>query len=71
MSQHLPPWKVRAPSHEIWTPSHTGHNASRNQATATGNMHKDLVNFSCVVFELCVRTDKQTWSLQYSASQAN
>ena len=28
-------------------------------------MHKNLVKFSCVVFELCKRRDKQTDNTQY------
>jgi len=27
---------------------------------ATGNMHKNLINFGCAVFELCERTDRET-----------
>jgi len=33
----------------------------------TGNMHKNLVKFGRVVFKLCERTDRQTYSSQYFA----
>jgi len=33
-----------------------------DRATATGNMCKNLEKFGHVVFELCERTDKQTYS---------
>jgi len=56
--------------------------SEEDSATATGNMHKNLVKFGRVVFELCERTDtdrqmqkqtrkqtnKQTYSLQYFAT---
>jgi len=31
--------------------------------TAAANMHRKLVKFGCVVFELCERTDRQTDTL--------
>jgi len=31
-----------------------------DRATATGNMHKKLVKFGHMVFELCERTDRCT-----------
>jgi len=34
---------------------------------ATGNRHKNLVKIGCVVLQLCERTDRQTYSSQYSA----
>ena len=30
------------------------------RATATGNMHKNLVTLGFMVFEICEQTDKQT-----------
>jgi len=34
---------------------------------ATGNMHKNLVKFSHVLFELCEQTDKQKDKQTYSS----
>ena len=40
----------------------------KDWATATCNMYKHLVRIGRIVRELCVRTDRQTRSSQYSAS---
>jgi len=46
--------------HETGSTKRIATPSEEDQATATGNMHKIVVKFGRAVFELCVRTDRQT-----------
>jgi len=43
-----------------WWKYITCHKTEEDRTMATSNMHKRLVKFSCVDFELCKWTDRQT-----------